>query len=127
MRFNLESAIIRCCPINPEEPVSSLVYDILTIYPAHHRKWAIDEIRREVAEYAIDGILLHSPRTCKWSSCGMLVAGEELRELTGLPVLNFEGDTGDENLWNDAMIETRIEAFMEEVAASKEWRERSYR
>ena len=108
--------------LNPEEPVSSLVYDILTIYPAHHRKWAVNEIRKEVAEYAIDGIVLHSPRTCKMLSCGMLVSGEELREFTELPVLNFEGDTGDENLWNDAVIETRIEAFMEEVATSKEQR-----
>ena len=66
--------------INPDEPVSSLVYDILTIYPAHHRKWVLDEIKREIAEYAIDGVVLHSPRTCKWASCGMLTSAEDLRK-----------------------------------------------
>jgi len=54
----------------------------------------------------------------------MLTTAEDLREATGLPILSFEGDTGDENLWNDANIETRIEAFMETVAKSKEERQR---
>lgn len=111
--------------LNPEEPISSLAYDILTIYPAHTRKWMAEFVRNLVSEYAIDGIVLMSPRTCRFLSCGMMLEEQLLRESVDIPVLHFEGDIGDEKLWSNAAIETRVDAFMEEVAHSKEKRSKT--
>lgn len=72
-----------------------------------------DTMRRLVRKYDVDGVVMHSNRSCKPYSLGQydmqkMVAGE-----LGLPTLILEADMVDERSFSESQIETRIEAFME--------------
>jgi benzoyl-CoA reductase/2-hydroxyglutaryl-CoA dehydratase subunit BcrC/BadD/HgdB len=68
-------------------------------------------------KYDVDGVVLHSNRSCKPYSLGQYDTQRIIQETAGLPTLMIEADIVDERSFSESQIETRIDAFMEVVAA----------
>ena len=83
----------------------------------------VDEMARQVVEmidkYGVDGIVMHSNRSCKPYSLGQYDIQRIVREQRGTPTLMIEADMVDERSFSESQIETRIDAFIEVLKGTK--------
>ncbi|MDZ4165447.1 MAG: 2-hydroxyacyl-CoA dehydratase [Smithellaceae bacterium] len=83
----------------------------------------IDEMAKEIIgmidKYQVDGLVMHSNRSCKPYSFGQYDIQRIIREQTGIPSLIIEADMVDERNFSEAQVDTRIEAFMELLGGNK--------
>ncbi|MDP2838843.1 MAG: 2-hydroxyacyl-CoA dehydratase family protein, partial [Syntrophales bacterium] len=61
----------------------------------------------------VDGIVMHSNRSCKPYSFGQYDIQRIIREQKGIPTVMIEADMVDERIFSEGQIETRIDAFIE--------------
>lgn len=77
----------------------------------------VDEMARSVCDmvdkYDVDGLVIHSNRSCKPYSLGQYDIQRIVEEQKGIPSLMIEADMCDERMFSESQIETRIEAFIE--------------
>lgn len=73
----------------------------------------VDIMCRLIKEFSLDGFVLFSMRSCKRYSLGQLVTKEEVTRRTGVPGVIIEGDMVDSRLFNEAQVQTRVEALLE--------------
>lgn len=73
----------------------------------------IDKMCQLIKDYNLDGFVLFSVRSCKRYSLGQLVSKEIVAERTGVPGVIIEGDMVDSRVFNEAQIQTRIDALLE--------------
>jgi benzoyl-CoA reductase/2-hydroxyglutaryl-CoA dehydratase subunit BcrC/BadD/HgdB len=77
----------------------------------------VDEMARQVMEmvdkYDVDGIVMHSNRSCKPYSLGQYDIQRIVREKKGIPTVMIEADMVDARSFSESQIETRIDAFIE--------------
>ncbi len=76
-------------------------------------------IKKMIEKYDVDGIVMHSNRSCKPYSLGQYDIMKTLQRDMGLPSLMIEADMVDERAWSESQIETRIDAFMEIIKQKK--------
>jgi benzoyl-CoA reductase/2-hydroxyglutaryl-CoA dehydratase subunit BcrC/BadD/HgdB len=69
--------------------------------------------------YEVDGLVMHSNRSCKPYSLGQYDIQRIFRRQLGLPSVVIEADMTDERQWAESQVGTRIEAFLEILEASK--------
>lgn len=67
---------------------------------------------RIVKEWKLDGVMLHLNRGCEGLSCGIMENRLAIAE-SGVPVMTFEGNMGDEREFDEAKTRDRIDSFME--------------
>jgi benzoyl-CoA reductase/2-hydroxyglutaryl-CoA dehydratase subunit BcrC/BadD/HgdB len=83
----------------------------------------VDEMARQVMEmadkYDVDGIVMHSNRSCKPYSFGQYDIQRIIREQKGIPTVMIEADMVDERSFSEGQIETRIDAFIEVLKEGK--------
>ena len=83
----------------------------------------VDEMAKMVIEmidkYNVDGLVLHSNRSCKPYSFGQLDIQRIVERERGLPCLMIESDMTDERSFSESQISTRIDAFMEIIKDRK--------
>lgn len=72
-----------------------------------------------VRDYKLDGVLLHTTKSCRIISFGQQHTRNELRKL-GVPVMVLESDMTDPRAWSDAAVRSQIDGFLELVASNKE-------
>jgi benzoyl-CoA reductase/2-hydroxyglutaryl-CoA dehydratase subunit BcrC/BadD/HgdB len=70
-------------------------------------------------DYDVDGLVIHSNRSCKPYSLGQYDIQHVFQKELGLPSVIIEADMTDERQWAEAQIETRIDVFLEMLKASK--------
>jgi bcr-type benzoyl-CoA reductase subunit B len=79
----------------------------------------VDQMAQEVLKmirfYDVNGLVMHSNRSCKPYSFGQMDIMRIVREKTGIPVLMIEADMVDPRYFSESQMETRIDAFMEIV------------
>jgi benzoyl-CoA reductase/2-hydroxyglutaryl-CoA dehydratase subunit BcrC/BadD/HgdB len=73
----------------------------------------VDKMCELIKEYSLDGFIMFSVRSCKRYSLGQLVSKELVMERTGVPGVVIEGDMVDSRLFNDAQIQTKLDALLE--------------
>jgi len=73
----------------------------------------IDKMCQLIKDYNLDGFVLFSVRSCKRYSLGQLISKEIVAERTGVPGVVIEGDMVDSRVFNEAQIQTRIDALLE--------------
>ncbi|HQP30742.1 MAG TPA: 2-hydroxyacyl-CoA dehydratase family protein [Deltaproteobacteria bacterium] len=78
-----------------------------------------DIIKNMVAKYDVDGIVMHSNRSCKPYSLGQYDIRKRIQDEFGLPILMIEADMVDERSFSESQIETRIDAYMEMIKEKK--------
>jgi len=72
-----------------------------------------------IDKYAVDGIVMHSNRSCKPYSFGQYDIQRIVERERGIPSLMIEADMVDERSFSESQIETRIDAFIEMIQANK--------
>ena len=80
--------------------------------PLSHRKAALAKV---IKEFSIDGVIIHMDRTCRPVSLPQYNILAYLRDDLGVPTMLFDADTMDERYFATNQIETRIEAFLEQL------------
>ena len=72
-----------------------------------------DQVIAMAEKYDVDGVVMHSNRSCKPYSFGQYDIQRIVAEKTGIPTLMIEADMVDERNFSEGQVETRIEAFIE--------------
>jgi len=84
---------------------------------------SVDEMAENVArmidKYEVDGLVMHSNRSCKPYSLGQYDIQKIIQQKRGIPTLLLEADMVDERSFSESQIETRIDAFMEVLKNKK--------
>jgi bcr-type benzoyl-CoA reductase subunit B len=83
----------------------------------------VDEMAKTVTamvdKYEVDGIVMHSNRSCKPYSLGQYDIQRIVEKQKGIPSLMLEADMTDERKFSESQIETRIDAFIEILQEKK--------
>jgi len=69
-------------------------------------------------EWKVDGVMLHLNRGCEGSSMGIMENRLGLAE-TGIPVMSYEGNMGDDREFDEVRSQARVDAFMEQLGLRK--------
>jgi benzoyl-CoA reductase subunit B len=81
-------------------------------------KLKTDMMARIAKEWSLDGVLLHYNRGCEGLSLG--IAENRLGLVkSGIPVMTFEGNMGDEREFDEGRTMARIDAFMETLGLER--------
>ena len=72
-----------------------------------------------VDKYGVDGIVMHSNRSCKPYSLGQYDIAKIVERERKIPSLIIEADMVDERSFSESQVATRIDAFMEMIKAAK--------
>ena len=73
-----------------------------------------DTIKTFIKQYDVDGLVMHSNRSCKPYSFGQYDIQKLIQEMD-IPVLMIEADMTDDRKFSESQAETRIDAFMEVI------------
>lgn len=72
-----------------------------------------------IREYRVDGLILHSNRSCKTYSLGQLGLARRVRNELGVPALIIEADMTDPRAFAEGPSRTRVDAFLELISEKK--------
>lgn len=76
-----------------------------------------DIVSGMIKKYDVDGMVMHSNRSCKPYSLGQYDLRQMIMDRLGVPTLIIEADMVDERSFSESQIDTRIDAFMETLKA----------
>ncbi len=96
---------------------NNLLESMALAYSSIHLNISIDQMFEKIAalaqKYRVDGVVMHSNRSCKPYSFGQYDLQKMIVQRLNLPVLILEADMVDDRNFSESQIETRIDAFME--------------
>ena len=98
---------------DPDRPIESAARTYL--HPILNRSTG-DKLRKmlQVCEsYHLDGVILHSDRSCKPYSIGQMDQRDQLINAQGIPALLLEADHNDPRSFSREQTVNRLEAFCE--------------
>ena len=89
------------------------------IYPILNRGAGdkLATMRRMVADYDLDGVILHSDRSCKPYSVGQVDQRDQLVNEYNIPALLLEADHSDPRAFSEQQVANRLSAFVEILEA----------
>jgi benzoyl-CoA reductase/2-hydroxyglutaryl-CoA dehydratase subunit BcrC/BadD/HgdB len=99
--------------IEGEDLIESAATIYSNVYLNKGLQAKVDKMIELIKDYDLDGFIMFSVRSCKRYSLGQLVSKELVTEATGVPGVVIEGDMVDSRLFNEAQIQTRIDALLE--------------
>ena len=95
---------------NPFESMAK-TYSLVILNNNLDYRWRLME--RLIKEYQVDGLVIHSARSCKPYSVGQYDIKRKLRERLGIPAVVIDGDITDARAYSEEQTRTRLEAFFE--------------
>ncbi|HUL59657.1 MAG TPA: 2-hydroxyacyl-CoA dehydratase family protein [Anaeromyxobacteraceae bacterium] len=102
--------------IDPADPLGSAASAYTHVILNQDLPNRLGILRRLARDYAADGAVLHSDRSCKPYSIGQVDLKERLAAELGIRVLLLEADHSDPRAWAAEQGENRLTAFMEGFA-----------
>lgn len=95
----------------------NLLDSMALAYSNVHLNVSIDQmyekIKNLIEKYKIDGVVIHSNRSCKPYSFGQYDLQKMIKDNLNIPTLILDADMVDERIFSESQIESRIDAFME--------------
>jgi len=79
----------------------------------------VERILDLLQRFNVDGLIIHSNRSCKPYSLGQYDIQRLIYQKIGIPSLMIEADMTDSRVYSDAQVKTRVEAFMETLQNRK--------
>jgi benzoyl-CoA reductase/2-hydroxyglutaryl-CoA dehydratase subunit BcrC/BadD/HgdB len=101
--------------IEGEDLLQNVVSLYSNVYLNRGLQAKVDKMVELIRDYDLDGFVMFSVRSCKRYSVGQLVSKDLVTEQTGVPGVVIEGDMVDSRLFNEAQIQTRIDALLEMI------------
>ena len=88
---------------------------IVTLHSLLNRSsgYKLKSMQQMVADFSLNGVLMHSDRSCKPYSLGQIDQGRLLKNELGVPCLILEADHNDERIFSEEQVVTRLQAFSE--------------
>jgi bcr-type benzoyl-CoA reductase subunit B len=105
--------------IETQDPLEGLSRAYTHVYLNISIDLMVDRILDLIKRFSVDGLIIHSNRSCKPYSLGQYDIRRIILEKTGIPSLVLEADMTDARVYSDAQIKTRVEAFMETLQNRK--------
>lgn len=99
--------------MDPRDPMTSMARVCLYAILNRSAGQKLEAMRRMVSEFGIDGVILHSYRSCKPYSLGQIDQRRTLAEELGVPALLLDADHNDPRVFAEEQANTRLEAFVE--------------
>jgi benzoyl-CoA reductase/2-hydroxyglutaryl-CoA dehydratase subunit BcrC/BadD/HgdB len=103
--------------IDPDRPLEGLARASLGLHFNRSLDYRADFIIQRIKKYAVDAVVIHSCRSCKPWFIGSYDLKDIIAAQTGVPTLIFDGDQVDPRFVADDQMYSRIDAFMETLAA----------
>ncbi len=99
--------------IDPHHPIESMAK--CYIHPILNRGTGqkLQTMKTMIEDYEVDGVLLHSDRSCKPYSIGQMDQQSILLKQLGIPALLLEADHNDSRVLSWEQSENRLQAFFE--------------
>ncbi|MDY6795386.1 MAG: 2-hydroxyacyl-CoA dehydratase [Actinomycetota bacterium] len=101
--------------VDVERPIESLAEAYAEVYLNINLERMTDTIVNLAERFEVDGMVLHSNRSCKPYSLGQYDLAREFTRRTGHPTLILEADHTDSRWYNRGEVETRIRDFVENL------------
>jgi benzoyl-CoA reductase/2-hydroxyglutaryl-CoA dehydratase subunit BcrC/BadD/HgdB len=103
--------------IDPSSPFDSMAN--VYLHPILNRSTGhkLRTMQRMAKEFQLDGVILHSDRSCKPYSLGQMDQRERLVGEAGLPAVLLDADHSDPRSFSEKQGEARLEAFIEMMEA----------
>jgi len=99
--------------IDPSDFINTMAEGYSRIYLNIGVDQMAEQVIAMIDKYDVQGLVMHSNRSCKPYSFGQYDIRRIIQEKRGLPTLMLEADMVDERCFSEAQVETRIDAFME--------------
>jgi len=99
--------------IDPSDFISTMAEGYSRIYLNIGVDQMAEQVIAMIDKYDVQGLIMHSNRSCKPYSFGQYDIQRIIQQKRGLPTLMLEADMVDERSFSEAQVETRIDAFME--------------
>ncbi|MFC1879776.1 2-hydroxyacyl-CoA dehydratase subunit D [Chloroflexota bacterium] len=99
--------------VDPDRPLESAAR--VYLHPLLNRSSGhkLETMKRMVADFQLDGAIMHSDRSCKPYSIGQMDQRNRLIEDAGVPALLLEADHNDPRAYAEEQVTTRLVAFLE--------------
>jgi benzoyl-CoA reductase/2-hydroxyglutaryl-CoA dehydratase subunit BcrC/BadD/HgdB len=105
--------------LDPADPIASMARASLELFIVRSEEPKERYIERMVAQFGIDGVLMHDCRTCPNNSNTRYGMPRRLMERLGVPVMVLDGDVNDLRCFSDEQSRTNIEGFIELLADNR--------
>ncbi len=107
--------------IVPEKPLDSLAEEHATGRMPRSPVAKTNDIIKLCEDYHIDGLVMHSSRTCRPEDIGQNDVIDEVSRRIGVPGIQIESDPTDPDYHSEAQVDTRLQAFAETLEARKKY------
>ncbi len=99
--------------MNKEKPLESIARTYISPILNQGTKYKLETMKRMVEEFRLDGVILHSDRSCKPYSIGQVDQRNKLIQEFGIPALLLEADHDDPRAYADEQVASRLASFVE--------------
>lgn len=106
-------------PLEGKEPLEAIARAYTQVFLNQSLRLRAERMAQMVRDFAVDGFVMHSNRSCKPYSLGQYDIKRIVAEDTGVPGLILEADHCDLRLYADESLRNRIQAFMEALGAAR--------
>ncbi len=100
---------------DPDKPLETLAEYCLGVYTNRNLPMRIDMLANYMDEYAADGLLINSIKSCNSFSAGQLLMMREIEKRTGKPAAFIESDLVDPRYFSAANIKNRLESYFQMI------------
>ncbi|MCF7823289.1 MAG: 2-hydroxyacyl-CoA dehydratase family protein [Candidatus Marinimicrobia bacterium] len=101
--------------LNIKDPWNSMARTYGQIILNNNLKHRLGLMRRMIDDFSVDGMVMHSTRSCKPYSVGQYDLRKAISTSLNLPSVIIDADIADERVWSEQQIQTRLEAFCESL------------
>ena len=99
--------------MDPAQPLESMARTYLSPILNRGTGDKLNTMKRMVADYSLDGAILHSDRSCKPYSIGQMDQRDRLIRECNIPALLLEADHNDPRSFSEEQVANRLAAFVE--------------
>ena len=99
--------------VDIERPLESLAEAYASVYLNIDLEQMLEQVVALAGRFKVDGMIMHSNRSCKPYSLGQYDLAKMFTKETGLPALIIEADHTDSRVYDRGGVETRIRHFLD--------------
>jgi len=99
--------------LDVKDPWVSMAKTYGQIILNNNLKHRLDLMKGMINTFSVDGMVMHSTRSCKPYSVGQFDLRKAITSDLDLPAVIIDADIADERVWSEQQIHTRLEAFCE--------------
>jgi benzoyl-CoA reductase/2-hydroxyglutaryl-CoA dehydratase subunit BcrC/BadD/HgdB len=99
--------------MDSERPIESMAKAYSLVILNNNLNHRLRLMERLIKEFQVDGLVIHSARSCKPYSVGQYDLKRLLMDRLGVPSVVIEGDITDSRAYAEEQARTRLEAFFE--------------